>query len=201
LKFGINKYHRKQESIVYPLTLFCLQVTSPEDDELETTLKFLSNKYKTVIITIINNLHTEEEGLLDLFLRGLRGGKETDHIIDRILFVAADQVAFNRCTEMRLNCYKLCMSSQDLSRGVVNKKDGFVDNMWIKSYFLRTVLKCGYSFIFTVRHGHKKFKFQQKIVNMIETLKKKVCQEVFILIVTIKTIKGAWIKCPIQYPY
>lgn len=153
--------------------IFCVQVSSPKDDELETDLKFLSNEDKTVIIAILNESHTEKGGLLDLFLRGQRGGIETDHLIDRILFVAVDQVAFGRCTEMLLNCYKLERSSRDLSRGVVNKEDGFVENIWIKSYFLGMVLKRGYSFVFTVRHGCEKFKFLQDIINMIEILKER----------------------------
>lgn len=148
-----------------PFYFFYLQVTSPEDDELETTLKFLSNKYKTVIITIINKSHTEKEGLLDLFLRGLRGGAGTDYLNDRILFVAVDQVALSRCNEIRLNCYKLEMSSPDLLKGVAYKKD--VENMWMKTYFLRMVLKRGYSFVFTVRHGCNKLKLLQDYKNMI----------------------------------
>ncbi|XP_078162811.1 uncharacterized protein LOC144557997 [Carex rostrata] len=137
----------QKRSMFSPFYFFYLQVTSPEDDELETTLKFLSNKYKTVIITIINKSHTKKEGLLDLFLRGLRGGAGTDYLNDRILFVAVDQVALSRCNEIQLNCYKLEMSSPDLLKGVAYKKD--VENMWMKTYFLRMVLKRGYSFVFT----------------------------------------------------
>ncbi|KAJ4799857.1 Nucleotide-diphospho-sugar transferase family protein [Rhynchospora pubera] len=133
----------------FTLYLFiCLQVSRPEDDELKTALKFLSNENRTVIITIINKSHTEEEGMLDLFLKGLRGGKETDYLIDRILFVAVDQVALSRCTEMQLNCYKLEMSTRNLSQGPSSELN-LVDDMWTKSYFLGMVLKLGYSFIFT----------------------------------------------------
>ncbi|KAJ3706983.1 hypothetical protein LUZ61_010688 [Rhynchospora tenuis] len=142
--------------VVWPRHKAChdsWKVSRPEDDELITALKFLSNENRTVIITIINKSDTMEEGMLNLFLKGLRGGKETDYLIDRILFVAVDQVALSRCTEMQLNCYNLEMNTRNLSQGPIFKKDGFVDNMWMKSYFLRTVLKHGYSFIFTVRQS------------------------------------------------
>ncbi|XP_008794927.3 uncharacterized protein LOC103710807 [Phoenix dactylifera] len=118
-------------------------------DELETALQEASMGNKTLIISVLNQAYVEENGMLDLFLRSLREGDGTEFLIEHLLIVAVDQIAFNRCKILKLHCYQLATDGVDFSKEQLYMSDGFNNMMWQRILFLGDVLKRGYSFIFT----------------------------------------------------
>ena len=105
---------------------------------------------KTVIISILNEAYAEENGLLDLFLRSFREGEDTEFLINHLLLVAVDKMAFQRCKLLGLHCYRLVTEGLDFSEEVLFMSEGFIKMMWRRTLFLGDVLRHGYSFIFTV---------------------------------------------------
>lgn len=129
--------------------LFCQTAIKPRDD-LGTALKSASMANKTVIISILNEAYAEENGLLDLFLRSLREGEDTKFLINHLLLVAVDKVAFRRCKLLGHHCYQLVTEGVDFSEEVLYMSEGFIKMMWRRTLFLGDVLRRGYSFIFTL---------------------------------------------------
>jgi len=118
-------------------------------DELETVLESTSMENKTLIISVLNNAYVKENGMLDLFLQSLKQGENTEFLIKHLLLIAVDQIAFDRCKVLNLNCYRLVTENVDFSQEQLYMTDGFIKMMWRKTLFLGDVLKRGYSFIFT----------------------------------------------------
>lgn len=133
-------------------------VTKPKD-ELEEALTNSSlgdEEDKTVIITIVNKAYVEPHNdqyptMFDLFLEGFWvGGNETRSLLDKLLVVAMDQTAYERCKFRRLNCYKLVTDGVDFAEEKLYMSADFIKMMWSRTLFLLDVLKRGYNFIFTV---------------------------------------------------
>lgn len=123
-------------------------------DELEIALTKASMGDKTVIISIVNRAYVEPHAdeyptILDLFLEGFWVGEETRSLVDHLLLVAMDQIAYDRCKFRRLNCYKLVGDGGDLAGEKLYMSDEFIKMMWRRTLFLLEVLKRGYNFIFT----------------------------------------------------
>ena len=107
-------------------------------------------KSRTLIITVLNKAYSEENGMLDLFLRSLQQGIDTKSLINHILFVAVDQMAFDRCKLLKLHCYRLNTKGVDFNKKQLFTVEELNKVMWQRIRFLGDVLKLGYSFIFTV---------------------------------------------------
>ncbi|XP_071727232.1 uncharacterized protein At1g28695-like [Rutidosis leptorrhynchoides] len=121
-------------------------------DELEAALEGASNANKTVIIAVMNKAYTEgEKSMFDIFLDGFWLGEDTRQLKDHLLIVAVDQTAFERCMFLRLHCYRLKSDEgQDYyaSEKLFLTVD-FIKMMWLRTGFLRDVLRRGYNFVFT----------------------------------------------------
>lgn len=123
--------------------------TIEHGDELQVVLRRASMGNKTVIITVINSAYVEDNGMLDLFLRSMREGEDTEYLIKHVLLVAADAVAFKRCELLRLNCYRLVTEGVEFSEEAIYESEDFIKMMWRRTLFLGDVLRHGYNFIFT----------------------------------------------------
>lgn len=100
---------------------------------------------------MVNEAYVEgDKPMLDLFLDGFWLGEDTRALVNNLLLVAIDQMAFERCLFLRLHCYKL-KTENDLAREKVYMSQDFINMMWRRTLFLGDVLERGYSFIFTVR--------------------------------------------------
>ncbi|WCJ23047.1 Nucleotide-diphospho-sugar transferase family protein [Euphorbia peplus] len=125
-------------------------------DKLQVALEKASMPNKTVIMVIINKAYAEptttgksEIAMLDLFLESFWLGEDTRPLLDHLLLVAVDQIAYDRCIFKRLNCYKLETDGVDFAGEKLYMSQEFIKMMWRRTLLLLDVLKHGYSFIFT----------------------------------------------------
>ncbi|KAF6153018.1 hypothetical protein GIB67_021623 [Kingdonia uniflora] len=122
-----------------------------ERNELEIALEGASMKNKTLIIAMVNKAYVEEgdKTMLDLFRDSFWLGENTRSLLDHVLIVAMDQIAFDRCNLLHLHCYRLVMEGVDSAGEKLYMSNEFINMMWRRTLFLTDVLKRGYSFIFT----------------------------------------------------
>ncbi|KAF9624852.1 hypothetical protein IFM89_015406 [Coptis chinensis] len=119
-------------------------------DELETTLDEAATENKSLIIAILNKAYVEgEKPMLDLFLESFWLGQDTQLLINHLLLVAMDQVAYDRCKFLRLHCYRLVTEGVDYGEEKLYMSRDFINMMWRRTLFLADLLKRGYNFIFT----------------------------------------------------
>ncbi|KAF5800299.1 putative nucleotide-diphospho-sugar transferase [Helianthus annuus] len=138
-----RKLHHSKHSLA-------IHETSMYRDELETALEGASMANKTVIITIVNRAYTEgDKPMLDIFLDGFWLGENTRQLTNHLLIVAVDQTAFERCTFLRLHCYKLKTDGEDFVDEKTYMSEDFIKMMWQRTRFLGDVLRRGYNFVFT----------------------------------------------------
>ncbi|KAJ4957602.1 hypothetical protein NE237_024713 [Protea cynaroides] len=132
--------------------LTSMSLSSPKD-ELLIALERASMENKTVILAFVNKAYVErknlEKTMLDLFLDGFWLGEGTRGLMDHLLLVAMDQVAYDRCKFLKLNCYKLMTEGLDFREEKFYMSEDFIKMMWRRTLFLSDVLKRGYNFIFT----------------------------------------------------
>ncbi|KAF9624857.1 hypothetical protein IFM89_015411 [Coptis chinensis] len=136
---------------------YCQYSSSPKEtttvtlrDELEATLDGVATENKTLIVVILNKAYIEgEKPMLDLFLESFWLGQDTQFLINHLLLVAMDQVAYDRCKFLRLHCYRLVIDGVDYGEEKLFNSRDFINMMWRRTLFLADVLKRGYSFIFT----------------------------------------------------
>ncbi|KAJ4957382.1 hypothetical protein NE237_024493 [Protea cynaroides] len=128
-------------------------ITRPKD-ELEMALEKASMVNKTVIIAMVNKAYADGgspagKKMLDLFLDGFWLGDDTRGLVDHLLLVAMDQIAYDRCKFLKLHCYRLETEGVDFGGEKLYMSQDFIKMMWRRTLFLHDVLKRGYSFIFT----------------------------------------------------
>ncbi|XP_054779902.1 uncharacterized protein At1g28695-like [Prosopis cineraria] len=124
------------------------------DEPLDSVLAKVSTENKTVIVAIINKAYAEQDvnghtTMFDLFLSSFWLGEGTRSLGDHLLVVAVDQIAYDRCRFLRLNCFKLETDGVDFTGEKYFMSDDFIKMMWRRTLFLLDVLKRGYSIIFT----------------------------------------------------
>ncbi|OVA07228.1 Nucleotide-diphospho-sugar transferase [Macleaya cordata] len=124
---------------------------TPPRDELETALDGASmGNNKTLIIAMVNKAYVEgETSMLSLFLESFWLGENTRFLVNHLLLVTVDQIAFDRCKFLRLHCYRLVTEGVDFGGEKLYMSKEFIKMMWRRTLFLGDVLKRGYSFIFT----------------------------------------------------
>ncbi|KAG2381109.1 hypothetical protein LR48_Vigan11g161700 [Vigna angularis] len=123
-------------------------------DALECALAKTAMGNKTVIIAVVNRAYAEQDvesdnTMLDLFLNSFWLGEGTRYLIDHILLVAVDQIAYERCQFLKMNCIKLETDGVDFKGEKVFMSQDFLKMMWKRTQFLLDVLKHGYNLIFT----------------------------------------------------
>lgn len=120
-----------------------------EETKLESVLREAAMVNKTVIITTVNSAWMLPNSIFDLFLESFRVGNQTRVLLNHLIVVAFDQKAQNRCLELHSHCYALRTEGVDFSGKVDFMTADYLKMMWSRIGFLHTVLKMGYSFIFT----------------------------------------------------
>ncbi|KAL0723264.1 hypothetical protein Bca4012_037863 [Brassica carinata] len=123
-------------------------------DELGAVLdSAAAGNNKTVIIAVVNRAYVEEvergRTMLDLFLESFWEGEGTLPLLDHLLVVAADQIAYDRCRFRRLHCYKMDTEGVDLEGEKVYMSADFIEMMWRRTHLLLDVLHRGYHLLFT----------------------------------------------------
>ncbi|KAF8028557.1 hypothetical protein BT93_E1246 [Corymbia citriodora subsp. variegata] len=126
----------------------------PAVDGLGSALARAATPDKTLIIAVVNRAYAEQgvdsdKTMLGLFLESFWLGEGTRGLLDHVLVVAVDEVAYQRCLFQRLHCYRLETEGVDFRGEVVYMSEGFVKMMWARTLFLTEVLRRGYSFVFT----------------------------------------------------
>ncbi|XP_050161024.1 uncharacterized protein At1g28695-like [Malus sylvestris] len=124
------------------------------EDELETVLAKASMDNKSVIIAVINKAYAVQDvkadtTMLDLFIESFWQGEGTRTLVDHLVLVAVDQIAYDRCMFLRLNCYRLETDGVDFGGEKIYMSEDFIKMMWRRTWLLLEVLKRGYSFVFT----------------------------------------------------
>ncbi|KAK7386163.1 hypothetical protein VNO78_26189 [Psophocarpus tetragonolobus] len=123
-------------------------------DALESALATASMGNKTVIIAIVNKAYVDQDvesdtTMLDIFLGSFWLGEGTRSLIDHLLLVAVDQIAYDRCQFLKLNCFKLETHGVSFEGEKIYMSQDFIKMMWRRTQFLLEVLKRGYNFVFT----------------------------------------------------
>ncbi|CAJ1948956.1 unnamed protein product [Sphenostylis stenocarpa] len=121
-----------------------------DGDSLGSALAKGSMGNKTVMIAIVNKAYVESESsMLDIFLSSFWVGEGTRSLIHHILLVAVDQIAYDRCIFLNLNCFRLQTDGVDFEGEKIYMSQDFIKMMWRRTQFLLQVLKRGYNFVFT----------------------------------------------------
>lgn len=123
-----------------------------QPNALEEALAGASTKNNTVIIAMANKAYTEgDKSMLDIFLDAFWLGEDTHPLKEHLLIVAVDQTAYDRCTFLKLHCYRLETEGVEFDGNEkLYMSEDFIKMMWRRTLFLGDVLKHGYNFIFTV---------------------------------------------------
>ncbi|CAL4959730.1 unnamed protein product [Urochloa decumbens] len=105
----------------------------------------------TVIITSVNEAFARPGSLLDVFRESFRAGEGIEHLLDHVLVVTVDGMAFAHCKAAHPHCYLLeVSSSMNLSSASKFMSDAYVELVWTKLSLQQRVLELGYNFLFTV---------------------------------------------------
>jgi len=90
--------------------------------------------------------------MIHLFMESFRAGEDITHLLDHLVVVALDQVAYDRCRELHTLCYMLKTEGVDFAGEKFFMTEDYLRMMWRRIYFLKHILEMGYSFLFTVMH-------------------------------------------------
>ena len=105
---------------------------------------------KTVIITTVNEAWAANNSLLDLFIESFRIGINTQRLLNHLVIITMDQKAYARCISIHPHCYALKTRNKNFSKAAFFMTPDYMEMMWTRIGFLNSVLKMGYSFVFTV---------------------------------------------------
>lgn len=117
---------------------------------LEKLLRKASMPDKTIIVTTLNQAWAQPNTMIDLFLESFRVGDEISHLLNHLVVIALDQVAYNRCAELHSLCYMLKTEGVNFSGEKFFMTEDYLKMMWRRIDFLRIILEMGYSFVFSV---------------------------------------------------
>ncbi|XP_021731753.1 uncharacterized protein At4g15970-like [Chenopodium quinoa] len=118
--------------------------------ELRKVLEAASTKEKTVILTTLNDAWAEPNSIFDLFLESFRIGNNIAYLLNHLVVIAVDEKAYFRCHELGFHCYYLKTNKSSLMAHEARFMTPiYLDMMWGRLAFLRTILSLGYNFVFT----------------------------------------------------
>ncbi|CAK9211296.1 unnamed protein product [Sphagnum troendelagicum] len=127
--------------------------TLKQDEEelpgLEDILARASMPDKTVILTTLNAAWAQPNTMIDLFLDSFHQGEGIEYLLNHLVIIALDQVAYNRCTELHTACFMLTTEGVDFAAEKFFMTGEYLMMMWRRIQFLRKVLEMGYSFVFS----------------------------------------------------
>lgn len=105
---------------------------------------------KTVILTTLNEAWAAPNSVIDLFLESFRIGDRTRKLLNHLVIIALDEKAFIRCQIIHNYCFSLVSEGADFREEAYFMTPRYLEMMWQRIDFLRSVLEMGYSFVFTV---------------------------------------------------
>lgn len=124
-------------------------IANVEFPGLEDILERASMPNRTIILTTLNQAWAQPNTMIHMFLESFRSGEDIEHLLDHLVIVALDQVAYDRCTELHTLCYMLKTEGVDFSGEKFFMTEDYLRMMWRRIYFLKHILERGYSFLFT----------------------------------------------------
>nr|CAB3475260.1 unnamed protein product [Digitaria exilis] len=104
----------------------------PEFADLAELLPKVATEDRTVIITSVNEAFARPNSLLDLFRESFRAGDGIEHLLDHVLVVAVDDMAFAHCKAVHPHCYLLEFKSMNLSSDNKFMSEAYVELVWTK---------------------------------------------------------------------
>ncbi|XP_010259627.1 PREDICTED: uncharacterized protein At4g15970-like [Nelumbo nucifera] len=125
--------------------------SSPDDEEtsLERILKAAAMEDGTVILTTLNEAWAAPGSIIDLFIDSFRVGDRTSWLLKHLVVVALDQEAYTRCLVIHTHCFALVTQGSNFTGEAYFMTSDYLEMMWRRIDFLRSVLEMGYHFIFT----------------------------------------------------
>uniref|UniRef100_A0A6N2NGQ2 Glycosyltransferase n=1 Tax=Salix viminalis TaxID=40686 RepID=A0A6N2NGQ2_SALVM len=123
--------------------------SSDSEFSLEKILEEAAMEDKTVIITTLNEAWAAPNTVIDLFLESFRTGQGTRRLLNHLVIVALDQKAYRRCMELHAHCFALVTRGLDFHHEAHFMTDVYLEMMWRRIDFLRSLLELGYNFVFT----------------------------------------------------
>ncbi|XP_015883761.3 uncharacterized protein At4g15970-like [Ziziphus jujuba] len=117
---------------------------------LDTILENSSMEDKTVIITNLNDAWAEPNSIFDLFLESFRIGNDTERLLNHLMVICLDEMAYNRCLALHPHCYRLHIEGFNFTTSnAFFMSPAYLEIVWRKIEFLATVLEKGYNFVFS----------------------------------------------------
>lgn len=127
-----------------------LSALDKKNIEVDRLLRKAAMKDKTVILTAVNEAWAEPNSVFDLFLKGFKNGNQTQKYLKNLVVIAMDHKAYVHCLAVHPYCYDLnsegSESSDDEAFFMTTE---YLNLIWKRLDFLRTVLNLGYNLIFT----------------------------------------------------
>jgi hypothetical protein len=124
------------------------QLSFSERETLGDLLKNASMPNKTVILTPLNHAWVAA-GMLDIYFESFQEGENIQELVNHIVIVAVDKLAYDSCTQIHPHCFMLRTNGVDFSGEKVYMSEDYLKMTWRKIKFLQNVLEMGYSFIFS----------------------------------------------------
>ncbi|XP_014751242.1 uncharacterized protein At4g15970 isoform X2 [Brachypodium distachyon] len=125
-----------------------------EDLKLDRVLQKASTRDNTVILTTLNAAWASPGSVIDLFIDSFRSGVSTSSLLNHLVIIAFDWNAYKQCLKIHHYCFVLATKGVDFSEEKRFLTSGYLEMMWKRLDFLRTVLEKGYSFIFSIACDH-----------------------------------------------
>lgn len=154
----LSSFSDKSEGF-FKMTVFCNKTADDHNNysttlssdtvELDLILSKVATSKRTVIITLLNAAWAQNNSVLDLFLESFRVGNGTEHLLENLLIIAADNEALQRCREMHKHCYLLKTEGVDYTAVMPLMSLNYLKMMWRRVRFFGQVLEMGYNFLFT----------------------------------------------------
>lgn len=122
---------------------------SVEFPGLENILERAAMPDRTIILTTLNQAWAQPNTMIDLYLESFRSGEETSQLLDHLVIVALDLVAYDKCKLLHAFCYMLKTEDVDFSGEKFFMTEDYLKMMWRRIYFLKIVLELGFNFVFS----------------------------------------------------
>ncbi|KAH8968630.1 hypothetical protein BDL97_03G137400 [Sphagnum fallax] len=124
------------------------QLSFWEHKILGDLLKKASTPNKTVILTPLNHAWVAA-GMIDIYFESFREGENIQELVNHIVIVAVDKMAYDSCKKIHPHCFILRTNGVDFSGEKVYMSEDYFKMTWRKIKFLQNVLEMGYNFIFS----------------------------------------------------
>lgn len=121
-----------------------------EFEDLREVLEKAAMDGKTIILTEVSEAWTAPDSIMDTFLESFHAGDKIEHLLQNLVIVAMDQIAFNKCKSVHPHCYHFKMEGVNFTTEKVFMTNDFIELVWTKIMLQQYILQFGYNFLFTV---------------------------------------------------